>query len=66
MTLDDLKRHADKFGPEGVMEVAAERLVQDELHDLLRHLDGIEKRKNPWAGRRRLTVEERVERLLAA
>lgn len=60
-----LKRHVDRYGPESVMETGAESLDFDELCELQRHVDEDERRRQGrWAKNHRLSVEERVRRLL--
>ena len=68
MDLKGLKKHADKYGIEGVMAAGLEDsagLTFAELVDLQTHLDGVEKKRmGGWAPNRRLTAEDRVKRLL--
>lgn len=68
--LAKLKRHADRYGPEGVMEAARTasdfhdgQLEFDELVELQTHIDGLSA-GDKWAKKHRLSAETRVKRLL--
>ena len=66
--MEDLKKHADKFGGEGVIDAAATAyhfgyFSETDVIEVQKHLDKSRK-KTPWEGKKRLTVETRVQRLL--
>ena len=65
-TLSQIQQHAKRYGPDHVMEAAAELDFSfDDLVKLQTFLDKLEvEKKGKWAKKHRLTVEERVERLL--
>ena len=66
--MEDLKKHADKFGGEGVIDAAVGAFhlgyfSETDVIEVQTHLDKSRK-KSPWEGKKRLTVETRVQRLL--
>jgi len=63
-TLKALKKHADRYGYDGVMETAVDLgLNEEQLIELQEHIDEIVSRDR-WAPKRRLSAETRVRRLL--
>jgi hypothetical protein len=65
--LETYKRHADRFGPDGVVETAAAAgLTLADLVTLQQHVDELEApiRRKRGQGKHRLTAEARVKRLL--
>jgi hypothetical protein len=63
-TLQNLKKHAKRFGSDGVMEAAVESgLPFEELVELQKHIDALHA-EDKWAKKPRLTAETRVKRML--
>jgi hypothetical protein len=65
-----LLKHANRFGADGIMETAADfyydgALTYADVVTIQEKLDALEREAlKKWAPKRRLTVEERVNRLL--
>jgi hypothetical protein len=65
-----LKKHAKRYGADGIMETAADffhdgRMTFNDVIEMQEHLDALEREAlKKWAPNRRLTVEERVNRVL--
>lgn len=65
-----LEKHAKKYGADGIIETAADyyhdgRLTLADVVTVQENLDALERETlKKWAPKRRLTAEERVNRLL--
>lgn len=64
-----LKKHAERFGTDAVMETAAEEyhaggFTFDDVVELLELCDVIHRRKQPYAKKTRVSTETRAKRLL--
>ena len=69
MDVGSLKKHASRFGAEGVMELACNPAnfggSFNQLVELQKHIDEIEHQKHPHRPSPRLSPETRVKRFLA-